>query len=550
MNIPNAKFVILAVLDGWGIAPAGPGNAISLAKTFNFNKLWENYPHTKLKASGREVGLPRGEAGNTETGHENLGAGKIIYQDIARINMSVAEGSFFKNPALLGAINHAKQNNSSLHLMGLVGAGGVHSSLEHLFALFQLAKRENFDRVFLHAFTDGRDSPTTAAQIYIGKINEVIKNEGIGKIATIMGRYWAMDRDQRWDRTEKAYNALTKGVGQKVKSADEAIEGSYKKGMTDEFIEPTIIIDDSGNPVSLIKDRDAVIFFNYRIDRPRQLSKAFLMSDLTASPSFDFDPYTVKYEGRHKSKKEAVTIPFRRERKIENLYFVMLTEYGKPLVDAGAKVAFPPEIIKDTLGEILSNNKIKQLRVAESEKERFVTYYFSGLRESPFELEERIIIPSPNVPTYDQKPAMSAYEITNALIDKLNQDREIRFVLINYANPDMVGHTGNIGPAVKAVDVVDECLGKLENFVLTYNGGLIITADHGNVEEMINPHTGEINTEHSENEVPFIYVSQSVQNNDKELSEGILADIAPTVLSILGVEIPDSMTGRNLLDNL
>jgi 2,3-bisphosphoglycerate-independent phosphoglycerate mutase len=544
------KFIILAVLDGWGIAPAGPANAVSQANTVNINRFWASCPHTQLEASGEAVGLPRGEAGNTETGHLNLGAGKIVYQNLERINISIADGSFFKNPTLLEAINHAKTNNSNLHIMGLIGAGGVHSNIEHLFAIIQLAKLQNFNRVFLHLFTDGRDSPPTASATYIAKLREVIAKEGVGQITSVMGRYWAMDRDRRWDRTEKAYFALTQGRGHLAKTPEEAIKLSYNQGQTDEFIQPALMTNPQGQPLCLIKDNDSVIFFNFRIDRPRQLTASFIVQDFTEI-ALEFDPYLEKYEKTHLPAKVRDSRKlFSRGEPLKNLYFVSMTEYSKSLVEAGAKVAFPPERVDMPLGRIISENNLRQLRAAESEKERFVTFYFNGQRESPFPGEERLIIPSPAVPTYDQQPEMSARELTNSVLTKLKNTPDYTFVLINFANPDMVGHTGNIGAAVKACEVADECIGKLANFVLAYQGTLLVTADHGNVEEMINSQTGEINTEHSTNPVPFIAISNDYVDKHQTLMTGILADIAPTVLALLSITPPSAMTGRNLLTNL
>lgn len=536
------KFVVLCILDGWGIAPEGPGNAITLANTPNFKKLKASFPHGQLQASGQAVGLPRGEDGNTETGHINLGAGKIVYQDLERINMAIADGSFFTNPVLLSAIDHAKKNSSNLHIMGLIGAGGVHSNLEHLFSLIRLASEQNFDRVFLHLFTDGRDSPPTSAKTYIKKLEPLIANGKVARIASIMGRYWSMDRDQRWDRTAKAYFALTKGEGRLVESPYEAIDISYSEGKTDEFIEPSLIKSEEGKPLALIKDNDSVIFFNFRIDRPRQLTKAFVFQDFSKA---NINYNSVAYTEYTSSSAD----PFARGEPLKNLYFVTMTDYGKPITEAGAKPAFPPEIIDMPLGKVISIAGFKQLRITESEKERFVTYYFNGLHEKPFPLEERIIVPSPLVPTYDQKPEMSSHEVTERLISEL-KTMSYKFALINYPNPDMVGHTGNIGPCVKAIETVDDCLGKLANFVSVYDGALVITADHGNAEEMIDPQTGQIDTEHSTNPVPIIISSKVYLGKPQKLRSGILADVAPTVLSLLNLEIPNSMTGRNLLEEV
>jgi 2,3-bisphosphoglycerate-independent phosphoglycerate mutase len=544
----SPKFVVLAILDGWGIAPEGPGNAISLANTVNVDKFWRSYPHTQLEASGEAVGLPRGEDGNTETGHLNLGAGRIVYQDLERINMSIADGSFFENRVLLEAIAHTKKLHSALHYIGLLGAGGVHSNIDHLIALIQLASRHNVEKLYIHPFTDGRDSPPTAAKTYISRVTSIIEKEKIGQIASIMGRYWAMDRDQRWNRTEMAYNALVKGSGKLVKAAEEAIDASYSEGKTDEFIEPSLISLNGTKPIATIKDNDAIVFFNFRVDRPRQLSRAFIFSNRTfASVSLGFDPYQDQYQKTHLEKqKKRDQAPFIRGPKLQNLFFVTMTEYEKPLTQQGARPAFPPEVLKNSLGEVLSINKINQLRITESEKERFITYYFNGLREKPFPQEDRIIIPSPSVTTYDQKPEMSSKKITDTLLDMLSASK-YKFVLVNYPNADMVGHTGNIGPTVKAIEAVDECIGKLANFILSHEGALIVTSDHGNAEEMVNLQTGEIDTEHSNISVPFIAIAQKLLGIRQNVQTGILADIAPTVLSLLNLPIHPSMTGRNLL---
>lgn len=541
------KFVVLAILDGWGIAPPGPGNPLGQANTVNMNKFWLSYPHAELEASGEAVGLPRGEDGNTETGHLNLGAGKIVYQELQRINMAIADGSFYKNKVLLEAIEHAKKHNSKLHYMGLVGAGGVHSNIEHLFSLIHLAKKNNFKDVYIHIFTDGRDSPPTAAKSYVARLREVIEKEQTGQIASIMGRYFAMDRDQRWDRTAKAYVTLTKGEAHTVKTPEEAIDASYSEGKTDEFIEPSIVVNEENKPVALINDNDSVIFFNFRIDRPRQLTKAFVFKDLKkADLTFDFDPYVFKYPKKQAESSPAAAAIFDRGEQIKNLYFVTMTDYGKQLTEAGANPAFPPEVVHMPLSGVISAAGFSQLKLTESEKERFVTFYFNGLREAAYPLEERIIIPSPKVPTYDQKPEMSSDIVTQTLLKKLSGG-DYKFVAVNFPNADMVGHTGNIGAAVKALEVVDTCLGKVANFVLAYGGALVITADHGNVEEMINVQTGQIDTEHSTNRVPFIVVASELLGKTYKLRSGILADVAPTILGLLNVSPPASMSGRNLL---
>jgi len=536
MNLNSeVNFAILAILDGWGVAPPSPGNAISLAKTPNFTKFFNSYPHTVLLASGEAVGLPRGEDGNTETGHLNLGAGRIVYQDLQRINMAIADGSFFENKILINAFLHAQKNNSKVHFMGLIGAGGVHSNNEHLFALIKLAQKLNFTNIFLHLFTDGRDSPPTSAKIYLKNVENFLQNVGFGKIATIMGRFWAMDRDQRWDRTAKAYFALTKGEGKVFKNTEEAINAYYSEGITDEFIPPTIISEDLTKKF-LIEDNDAVIFFNFRIDRPRQLTKAFVYQDFSKAFVF-FDEM---------KKRQTTRQPFDRGKPLKNLYFVTMTEYDKKISQEGALAAFPPEIIDNPISGVVSAYNFRQIKITESEKERFVTFYFNGLRETPYEFEERTIIPSDKVTTYDQKPEMKAFEITKEAIEKLS-NADYKLVVLNYPNADMVGHTGNIGATVTGLEKVDECLGKLANFALAKQGALVITADHGNAEEMINLQTGEIDTEHSTNPVPFILITHLFTGRGVTLKTGILADVAPTILTLLKIPVPTSMTGRNLL---
>lgn len=540
------KSVILIVLDGFGIAPPGPGNAIYLANPTNYNSYLYSYPNTILKASGEAVGLPTGEVGNTEVGHLNLGAGKIVFQDLPRINMAIADGSFYKNQVLIDAANHVKKNNSNLHFIGLIGEGSVHSHIEHLYALVYFAKENRLKNVFIHAITDGRDSPPKSAINSIAQLEEKLKQNKIAKISSIMGRYFAMDRDRRWERTEKAYLCLTKGVGNKAKTAIEAINNAYQQGKTDEFIEPTNIVE-NGSP-TLIKENDAVVFFNYRIDRPRQLTKAFVLDNFEkqANLSFSFEPYATKYYKTHYPQETIVTPPFKRGEKIKNLFFATMTEYEK---DLPVKVIFPPTIVPMPLGRVLSERGLTQLRMAESEKERFVTFYFNGQRENPFPLEERLIIPSPKVPTYDLKPEMSAYELTNVLINKIREEK-YPFILINFANPDMVGHTGNIQATILAIKTIDNCIARIVQEGLAFNSSIIITADHGNAEQKINPKTGEISTEHTDNPVPFIFIDNRFQGRYVKLPTGILADVAPTILSLLNIPIPEQMTGRDLLEEL
>jgi 2,3-bisphosphoglycerate-independent phosphoglycerate mutase len=539
--------VILVVLDGWGIAREGPGNAISQASLPFYQSLLDSYPNGLLEASGEAVGLPRGEDGNTETGHINLGAGYIVYQDLPRINLSVADGSFFTNSAFLSAINHARKYESNLHLLGLIGSGGVHSNIEHLLALLQLLKEQNFHRVFLHLITDGRDSPSKSALIYLEQICEYLNSLNFGQIATILGRYYAMDRDHRWERTELAYDALTKGKDGKGSDAIQIINDSYKKGITDEFIRPTKLVKD-GKPIGLIKDNDSVVFFNYRIDRPRQLTKAFVLDNFEKDANeIDFDPYAVKYYKKHQIELREMNPPFKRGPKIPHLYFVTMTEYSQYF--HVSNVAFPPQIITHPLGECLSQQGLYQLRVSESEKERFVTYYFNGQREAAFLNEERLIVPSPKVPTYDLKPEMSAFVVTEKVIERLKK-KKYDFILINFANPDMVAHTGNVPATIKACETVDKCLSRLIVQILSLNGTVLITGDHGNAEELIDPKTGGMDTEHSTYPVPFIAVNKRWKDGLKILPTGVLSDVATTILDLLHIKKPKEMTGRNLLENI
>lgn len=532
------KPVILIILDGWGLAPDSPGNAVSLAKIPNFSSYWNSFPHTKLQASGEAVGLPKGEKGNSETGHLNIGAGRIVYQDLPRINMAIADGSFFKFPAFLEAAKHCRENNSNLHLLGLLGQGGVHSSIEHLFALLRFAKEQGLTDVYLHLFTDGRDSPQNAAPLYIKQVKDKIAELGVGKIATIIGRYYAMDRDNRWERTEVAYRALVNNQGKTVTDFNQAINEAYQNKETDEFLKPLI---DGETP--RIQSNDSVIFFNFRIDRPRQLTKAFVLPEFEKAIEQDhaFDPYAEKYTKNEGQVKTPSTV-FSRGPKIANLFFVTMTEYEKNLP---VKIALMPTILSLTLGSILSEKGLRQLRITETEKERFISYYFNGQNENPYPLEERITIPSPKVATYDLKPEMSTLEITETVLQKLKNGYD--FILLNFANPDMVGHTGNLQAGIKACEAVDLCLGKIVNTVKTLGGTAVITADHGNVEEMINLETGEIDTEHSKNPVPFILVGTDYYNNPRMLPTGILADVAPTILKLMEVNIPGEISGRPLI---
>lgn len=540
--------IILIVLDGYGIAPPGPGNAVSLANPQNMQSYIRSFPNTTLKASGEMVGLPSSEVGNTEVGHLNLGAGRVVYQDLPRINMSIADGEFYRNNAFMSALLHVKEKGGNLHLMGLIGEGTVHSSLDHLYALLYLAKEQGVMQTCIHVITDGRDSPPKSGGEIISRLEERLKGFGIGKIASVTGRYYAMDRDRRWERTERAYLALTQGIGKTATSPLEVVENAYKIGITDEFIEPTLIVTPESPQPTLIKEGDAVIFFNYRIDRPRQLTKAFVLDDFEANANIttSFDPYAVKYYKTHLPKEEIINPPFKRGEKIKNLHFTTMTEYEK---DLPVKVAFPPHQVETPLGKIISEKGCAQLRMSESEKERFVTFYFNGQRDLPFEKEERIIVPSPKISTYDQKPEMAAFELTSILIQKI-QEKKYRFILVNFANPDMVGHTGNIEASIRAVEAVDSCVGKIVSESLVLDYAVLITADHGNVEQKINPQTGQISTEHTANSVPFIALHKSLEGKAGKLAPGILADVAPTILFLMDIPQPHEMTGRNLLEGV
>jgi len=536
------KPAVLLVLDGWGIGPNYAGNAIARAKTPNMDQYWASFPHTQLSASGQAVGLPHGEDGNTETGHLNIGAGSIVYQDLPRINMAIADGTFNSTPAFLNAFEHVKKNGTALHIMGLLGAGGVHSNVEHLYSLLSLCKAKKIEKVYIHAFTDGRDSPPTGGAGYLRTLMEYCQKVNTGKIASFMGRFYAMDRDKRWERVEKAYNCLTVGDGIQSNDPVQAIQDQYAKGTTDEFMEPTNIIQEDGTVVT-IQDRDAVIFFNYRLDRPRELTKAFVKRDFETGLMYEaFDPYAVKYQGSH-LKKVKGTAMFKRQKVLNGLYFVTMTMYEDKLpVD----VAFPPQFVRNPICKVLALHGLRQLRMSETEKERFVTYYMNGQKEEIYPGEDRIILPSKGAKSYDQVPDMSAREITAHLLQQLRKDM-YDVVICNFANADMVGHTGNLQAAIKAVEILDNCVGQIVQEVGNRGGVVFITADHGNAEEMINMATGEVDTEHSIYPVPFIIISKKYIGQNTMLPSGILADVAPTMLSVMGIAKPESMTGRALL---
>lgn len=510
--------VVLVVLDGWANGPDYLGNAVLAADTPVMDQLSDTYPTTALRCSGLDVGLPDGQMGNSEVGHLNLGAGFIVYQWITRIDQAIAEGDFFQNPALVQAVEHAKTHGTALHLMGLISDGGVHSHQRHLYALLELARRHDLDRVFIHLFTDGRDTPPESGAGYVEALLEEMARLETGTIATITGRYYAMDRDKRWERTRKAYDAIVSGIGRQARNPVEALRDSYASGVTDEFIEPIVLVDSSG-PVATLTDGDAVIFFNFRADRARQLTQALT------------DP---EFHG------------FSRTRLPKDLEFVAMTEYER---DFDLPVAFPPQDVVYPLARVLSEAGLRQYHTAETEKYAHVTYFFNGGREEPFPGEDRVLIPSPKVPTYDLQPEMSAHPLTEQTVEAI-ESGEYDFIIINYANGDMVGHTGVFSAAVQAIETVDSCLGKLVRATLRQGGVAIVTADHGNADEMIIPGTDEVWTAHTKNPVPFILVApdDSPLRDVTLRRDGRLADVAPTVLDVLGITPPPDMTGKSLIE--
>jgi 2,3-bisphosphoglycerate-independent phosphoglycerate mutase len=546
------KPIVLLVLDGFGLAPDSEGNAISIAKTPNYDSYIKNYPHGELIASGESVGLPANEVGNTEVGHLTMGAGKVIFQDLKRNNVAIEKRTFYDNKALLLAANHVKKNNSKFHLVGLVGSGHVHSSVDHLYALLQFCKKEEVKGVFLHLFTDGRDSPPKEGIKIVKEIESHLEAHKIGKIASISGRYYAMDRDRRWDRTEKAYKAMVLGHAIQTMSAQGAIRSAYVRGQTDEFIEPTIIADANGL-IATIDDNDAIIFFNFRVDRPKQLAMAFVLPNFETLSSFDFG---YDLEASKRIGKVTVGDTFDREKILRNIFFVTFTEYQKGLPVSA--VAFGPETVEKPFSLVLSERGLKQLHMAESEKERFVKYYFDGLREEPVPGEDDLIVPSPKVATYDKKPEMSLPKLISEFKKQLNRDF-YHFFIMNIANPDMVAHSGNIKATIKAMKYVDHYLGKLVEAVLAVDGTVLVTGDHGNAEEMLTFPTssyfftsskGVVNTDHSNNPVPLIIVNRAYEGNPIILKRGALSDIAPTILSLMGIPIPEQMEGVNLLSQM
>jgi 2,3-bisphosphoglycerate-independent phosphoglycerate mutase len=512
----------LVILDGWGITKPSVGNAITQAKPLFFNSLTKNYPSTRLFASEEKVGLPRGVFGNSEVGHLNIGAGRVIYQDLLRINQAIVDKTFFSNPKFLAAAAQVKKNKSALHIMGLLSDGRVHSSLDHLFALIDFAKSAKIKNVYIHVFLDGRDTPYNKGLVFVKKLEKKLAEAGVGQIASVSGRFYAMDRDNHWERISKAYQALVDGVGPKFSSASEAVRASYRQKIYDEEMRPALI--EKKSRINLIESGDAVIFFNYRADRARELTKALTLPRLVA-------PELIRGKILH------------------HLYFVAFTAYEKKLP---IQVAFPSVPPKNCLGAVLSKDGLKQLRIAETEKYAHVTYFFNGGIEKPFSGEDRILIPSPRVDSYAQQPEMSAFKITDRLIKELKR-HYYDFILVNFANADMVGHTGNMVAAEKGIRAVDAGLKKIAAEILKQNGILLVTADHGNADEMYDVKKHQIIKEHSLNPVPFIMVAKDLALKtpknialDQVRPSGCLSDIAPTILKLFGLPQPKDMTGRSL----
>lgn len=504
---------ILMILDGVGLNDNEEGNAFKLANTPNIDKLLATYPNSHLKTSGESVGLPDLQMGNSEVGHTTIGAGRVIYQELTLISKKIETEEFFKNKAFLEAITNVKKENSNLHIFGLLSDGGVHSHIEHIYALLELAKSKGLREVYIHAFMDGRDTFLTDGIEYIRKLENKCKEIGIGKIATIQGRYYAMDRDKRWDRVEKAYNLMVLGEGKYAKTAEHALENSYESEIFDEFIEPIAIIDEDGNAIKPIEDRDSIIFVNFRADRVREISHAIL---------------------------DDIFNEFVRKKKLNKLKFVTMTEYDETLTKA--IVAYKKEEIKNTLGEVLSKRGYSQLRIAETEKYAHVTFFLNGGEEKKYYKESRILIPSPKVATYDLKPEMSALEITSELIKTINE-KKTDIIIVNYANGDMVGHTGNLEAAIKAVETLDVCIGKVIEKLEEVSGEAIIIADHGNCEQMVDLNTGMPLTSHTLFDVPFLIISDRLAS----INSGTLSDVAPTLLNLMGLDKPKEMTGKALI---
>ena len=526
------KKAILIIMDGWGLGKIKSSDAIQNAHVPFVTSLYKKYPNTTLVTCGEDVGLPPGQMGNSEVGHLNIGAGRIVHMDSTRIELMIQNGEFFSNPELLAAMKNARSGGRRLHLFGLLSDGGVHSHVNHLYALLKMAKQNGVDRVFVHAFMDGRDTLPTSGAGYLEQLQQKMREYGIGKIATVSGRYYAMDRDRRWERIAKAFNAMVHGNGEAAKYVDpvQGVKDSYNKDVTDEFIVPFVCVDNRGQPLATIRDEDSCICFNFRADRVRQITRALARnsglneqggSDLPGAADLD------------------AVIP--RDRVPKNLHYVCLSQYDKKFK---LPVVIPPESLNNILANVMAELKLRNLRVAETEKYAHVTYFFNGGMEEPFPGEERVLVPSPKVATYDLKPEMSAAGIADAVI-KAVEDGTFDVIIVNFANADMVGHSGKIEPTVKGVETVDACLGRIEPVVRAKGGALLITADHGNAEMMIDPKTGGPHTAHTTNPVPFIVISA----NSKEFvleQDGSLRDISPTVLAMLGIPQPKDMTGHDL----
>ncbi len=509
----NKKPTVLMILDGYGLNEKTEGNAVAEGRTPVMDRLMAECPFVRGNASGMAVGLPDGQMGNSEVGHLNMGAGRIVYQDLTKITKSIKDGDFFENPALLAACENVKKNDSALHMYGLVSDGGVHSHNTHIYGLLELAKRQGIKKVYVHCFLDGRDTPPASGKEYVEELVAKMKEIGVGEVATVMGRYYAMDRDNRWDRVEKAYRAMVYGEGERACGGPEGIQASYDKDTTDEFVLPTVVTKD-GAPVATIKDNDSIIFFNFRPDRAREITRTFCDDGFTG---------------------------FDRGERVKTCY-VCFTEYDVTIENK--QVAFVKEEITNTFGEFLASNGKKQARIAETEKYAHVTFFFNGGVEEPNEGEDRILVNSPKVATYDLKPEMSAYEVCDKLTEAIRSGG-YDVIIINFANPDMVGHTGVEDAAIKAIEAVDECVGKAVEAVREVNGQMFICADHGNAEQLIDDETGEPFTAHTTNPVPFILVNADPAYRLRE--GGCLADIAPTLIELMGMEQPKEMTGKSLL---
>jgi 2,3-bisphosphoglycerate-independent phosphoglycerate mutase len=528
MNRP----LVLIVLDGWGYAPPSPANAISLARKPNYDALLREYPNTLIHTSGRYVGLPDGQMGNSEVGHLNIGAGRIVYMDITKIDLMIEKGEFFSNPVLLGAVKNARSGGRRLHLCGLLSDGGVHSHQNHLYALLRMAKQNGVDRVFVHCFMDGRDTLPTSGAGYVEALQQKMREYGAGKIASVSGRYYAMDRDKKWDRELKAFNAMVAGSGEGGDYVDpvQALKDSYNRDVTDEFVIPFVCIDNRGQALAAIRDDDSVINFNFRADRARQITRCLARaSGLTAQG------------GRDLPDADALDAAIPRNRAPQNLTYVCMTQYDKQFT---LPYVVPPDSLKNILANVMAERGLRNLRVAETEKYAHVTYFFNGGVEKPFPGEDRVLVPSPEVATYDLKPEMSAAGIAENVV-KAAGDSAFDVVIVNFANADMVGHSGKIPPTVKAIETVDACLGEIYRAIRQRGGAMLVTADHGNAEMLIDPATGGPHTAHTTNPVPFIVVSEEAQRLSLR-SGGSLQDISPTVLGMLGFDQPAEMTGHDL----